>query len=106
MLATSLRRVGLRVLGDKCLISFFVEDLVELDMRYSSLTQLWENDTLLEKLNTVRLSCSQYLIEIPDISIRAPNLEKLILDGCSSLLMFRLDFFHSFQEVSYNASLF
>ena len=25
---------------------FFVEDLVELDMRYSSLTQLWENDTV------------------------------------------------------------
>ncbi|RVW41423.1 TMV resistance protein N [Vitis vinifera] len=67
--------------------SFFAEDLVELDMRYSSLTQLWENDTLLEKLNTIRLSCSQHLIQIPDISIRAPNLEKLILDGCSSLLM-------------------
>ena len=41
---------------------------------------------LLEKLNTIRLSCSQHLIEIPDISISAPNLEKLILDGCSSLL--------------------
>ncbi|WKA11215.1 hypothetical protein VitviT2T_028739 [Vitis vinifera] len=67
--------------------SFFVEDLVELDMRYSSLTQLWENDMLLEKLNTIRLSCSQHLIEIPDISICAPNLEKLILDGCSSLLI-------------------
>ncbi|WKA11198.1 hypothetical protein VitviT2T_028733 [Vitis vinifera] len=66
---------------------FFMEDLVELDMRYSNLTQLWENDTLLEKLNTIRLSCSQHLIEILDISIHAPNLEKLILDGCSSLLM-------------------
>uniref|UniRef100_F6GYR0 TMV resistance protein N n=1 Tax=Vitis vinifera TaxID=29760 RepID=F6GYR0_VITVI len=41
---------------------------------------------LLEKLNTIRLSCSQHLIEIPDISISAPNLEKLIFDGCSSLL--------------------
>ena len=41
---------------------------------------------LLEKLNTIRLSCSQYLIEIPDVSISAPNLEKLILDSCSSLL--------------------
>ncbi|KAL6315853.1 hypothetical protein AAG906_012189 [Vitis piasezkii] len=67
--------------------SFFVEDLVELDMCYSSLTQLWENDMLLEKLNTIKLSCSQHLIEIPDISICAPNLEKLILDGCSSLLI-------------------
>ncbi|XP_034674413.1 disease resistance protein RPV1-like [Vitis riparia] len=66
--------------------SFDAEDLVELDMRYSSLKQLWENDMLLEKLNTIRLSCSQHLIEIPDISISAPNLETLILDGCSSLL--------------------
>ncbi|WKA11181.1 hypothetical protein VitviT2T_028706 [Vitis vinifera] len=66
--------------------SFNAEDLVELDMCYSSLKQLWENDMLLEKLNTIRLSCSQHLIEIPDISISAPNLEKLIFDGCSSLL--------------------
>ncbi|KAL6315878.1 hypothetical protein AAG906_012214 [Vitis piasezkii] len=66
--------------------SFDAEDLVELDMCYSSLKQLWENDMLLEKLNTIRLSCSQHLIEIPDISISAPNLETLILDGCSSLL--------------------
>lgn len=41
---------------------------------------------LLEKLYTIRLSCSQYLIEVPDISISAPNLGKLILDGCSNLL--------------------
>ncbi|RVW41476.1 TMV resistance protein N [Vitis vinifera] len=67
-------------------LSFNAEDLVELDMCYSSLKQLWENDMLLEKLNTIRLSCSQHLIEIPDISISVPNLEKLILDGCSSLL--------------------
>ena len=37
---------------------------------------------LLEKLNTIRLSCCQHLIEIPDISVSAPNLEKLTLDGC------------------------
>ncbi|KAL6315641.1 hypothetical protein AAG906_003745 [Vitis piasezkii] len=61
--------------------SFDVEDLVELDMRYSYLKQLWENDMLLEKLNTIRLRCSQHLIEIPDISISALNLETLILDG-------------------------
>ncbi|KAJ9675788.1 hypothetical protein PVL29_024635 [Vitis rotundifolia] len=66
--------------------SFYAEDLVELDMCYSSSKQLWENDMLLEKLSTIRLSCSQHLIEIPDISICAPNLEKIILDGCSSLL--------------------
>ncbi|WKA11144.1 hypothetical protein VitviT2T_028671 [Vitis vinifera] len=62
--------------------SFYAEDLVELDMCYSSLKQLWESDMLLEKLNTIRLSCCQRLIEIPDISVSAPNLEKLTLDGC------------------------
>ena len=41
---------------------------------------------LLEKLNTVRVSFSQHLMELPDFSVSAPNLEKLILDGCSSLL--------------------
>ena len=41
---------------------------------------------LLEKLNTIKVSCSQHLIEIPDMTVTAPNLEKLILDGCSSLL--------------------
>eukprot|EP00261_Vitis_vinifera_P030658 XP_019071901.1 PREDICTED: TMV resistance protein N-like [Vitis vinifera] len=66
--------------------SFYAEDLVELDMCYSSLKQLWESDMLLEKLNTIRLSSCQRLIEIPDISVSAPNLEKLILDGCSSLV--------------------
>ncbi|XP_034708580.1 disease resistance protein RUN1-like [Vitis riparia] len=66
--------------------SFYAEDLVELDMCYSSLKQLWESDEPLEKLNTIRVSFSQHLMEIPDLSVRAPNLEKLILDGCSSLL--------------------
>ncbi|XP_034674393.1 disease resistance protein RUN1-like [Vitis riparia] len=41
---------------------------------------------LLEKLNTIRLSSCQRLIEIPDISVSAPNLEKLTLDGCSNLV--------------------
>ncbi|KAL6327534.1 hypothetical protein AAG906_021625 [Vitis piasezkii] len=67
-------------------LGFYAEDLVELDMCYSSLKRLWEGDLLLEKLNTIRVSCSQHLIEIPDITVSAPNLEKLILDGCSSLL--------------------
>ncbi|KAJ9675864.1 hypothetical protein PVL29_024697 [Vitis rotundifolia] len=66
--------------------SFYAEDLVELDMCYSNLKQLWESDMLLEKLNTIRISCSQHLIKIPDFLISALNLEKLILDGCSSLM--------------------
>ncbi|KAL6315879.1 hypothetical protein AAG906_012215 [Vitis piasezkii] len=66
--------------------SFYAVDLVELDMCYSNLKQLWESDLLLENLNTIRVSFSQHLMEIPDFSVSAPNLEKLILDGCSSLL--------------------
>ncbi|XP_034675157.1 disease resistance protein RPV1-like [Vitis riparia] len=66
--------------------SFYAEDLIELDMCYSSLKQLWESNKPLEKLNTITVSFSQHLMEIPDLSVRAPNLEKLILDGCSSLL--------------------
>ncbi|RVW60037.1 TMV resistance protein N [Vitis vinifera] len=67
-------------------LGFYAEDLVELDMCYSSLKRLWEGDLLLEKLNTIKVSFSQHLIEIPDMTVTAPNLEKLILDGCSSLL--------------------
>ncbi|RVX01227.1 TMV resistance protein N [Vitis vinifera] len=67
-------------------LSFYAKDLVELDMCYNSLKQLWESDEPLEKLNTISVSFSQHLMEIPDFSIRAPNLEKLILDGCSSFL--------------------
>ena len=32
---------------------------------------------LVEKLNTIKVSFSQHLIEIPDMTVTAPNLEKL-----------------------------
>ena len=41
---------------------------------------------LLEKLNTIRVSFSQHVMELPNFLVSAPNLEKLILDGCSCLL--------------------
>ena len=41
---------------------------------------------LLEKLNTIRVSFSQHVMELPNFLVSSPNLEKLILDGCSILL--------------------
>ncbi|XP_061996245.1 disease resistance protein RUN1-like isoform X1 [Rosa rugosa] len=64
--------------------NFYPKNLVDLDMRFSRLELLWEGTKLLKYLTFINLSHSQYLKEIPDLST-APNLEKLILDGCTSL---------------------
>ncbi|XP_062001457.1 disease resistance protein RUN1-like isoform X2 [Rosa rugosa] len=65
--------------------NFQPKNLVDLDMRYSLIEQLWEGTKPLEKLNFINLSHCQYLNRIPDFS-EAPNLERLNLEGCVSLL--------------------
>ncbi|XP_070673342.1 disease resistance protein RPV1-like [Malus domestica] len=62
---------------------FNPENLVDLDMQYSRIEHLWKGTKPLEKLKVINLKGSQ-LEETPDFT-KARNLEKLILDGCTSL---------------------
>ncbi|KAJ9145860.1 hypothetical protein P3X46_028190 [Hevea brasiliensis] len=66
-------------------LCFKPEKLVELDMPCSCIKQLWNGTITLERLKFVNLSHSEALIRTPDLT-GAPNLEKLILEGCTSLV--------------------
>ncbi|XP_034675392.1 disease resistance protein RPV1-like isoform X2 [Vitis riparia] len=65
--------------------NFHPEKLVELNMCFSRLEQLWGGNKPFEKLKSMELSHSQHLTKTPDFS-RAPNLGSLILKGCTSLV--------------------
>ncbi|PSS02788.1 TMV resistance protein like [Actinidia chinensis var. chinensis] len=64
---------------------FPIEKLVALDMRYSILKQVWKGAKVLESLKMLNVSHSPKLAKTPDFS-RVPNLEKLILKDCPSLI--------------------
>ncbi|KAL6316818.1 hypothetical protein AAG906_021118 [Vitis piasezkii] len=64
--------------------NFHGEKLIELNLQNSELRRLWEGSKPLEKLKVINLSHSQQLIQIPDFS-DTPNLESLILEGCTNL---------------------
>ncbi|XP_027082366.2 TMV resistance protein N-like [Coffea arabica] len=64
--------------------SFQPEKLVGLKLQYSRIVQLWKGIKLLDKLKYINLSYSQKLIRTPDFT-GIPNLERLILEDCSSL---------------------
>ncbi|KAL6316807.1 hypothetical protein AAG906_021107 [Vitis piasezkii] len=69
--------------------NFHGEKLIELNLQNSELRGLWEGSKyslfqLLEKLKVINLSRSQQLIQIPAFS-NTPNLESLILEGCTNL---------------------
>ncbi|XP_060207702.1 disease resistance protein RPV1-like isoform X1 [Lycium barbarum] len=61
-----------------------LESLVALDLRYSSLKQLWKGPKLLRCLKFLNLSHSYQLRRSPDFS-ELPNLEQLILEYCTNL---------------------
>ncbi|XP_050153961.1 TMV resistance protein N-like isoform X2 [Malus sylvestris] len=61
------------------------ENLVDIDMRYSRIERLWEGIQKLEKLKFINLSYCLYLEETPNFT-EMPNLEKLILRSCTSLV--------------------
>ncbi|KAM5574865.1 disease resistance protein RUN1-like [Rosa sericea] len=64
---------------------FDLQSLVILDLRYSKLTQVWDDPQyILEKLKILNLSHSHDLMKSPNFS-RLPNLEELILKDCKSL---------------------
>ncbi|XP_050286579.1 disease resistance protein RUN1-like isoform X3 [Quercus robur] len=64
--------------------NFNPNKLVELIMPRSRIKQLWEGNWSLEWLRIIDLSDSRELIKTLDFS-RVPNLEKLILKGCTKL---------------------
>ncbi|XP_054819838.1 TMV resistance protein N-like isoform X2 [Prosopis cineraria] len=62
-----------------------LDKLVHLKMQHSKLKQLWRGTQSLQRLMSIDLSHSKYLIKTPDFD-RIPNLEILILEGCSNLV--------------------
>ncbi|KAH9781748.1 ADP-ribosyl cyclase/cyclic ADP-ribose hydrolase [Citrus sinensis] len=56
----------------------------ELNMCYSLIEELWKGFKPLNKLKVMKLSHSQHLIKTPDFT-GVPNLEELILEGCTRL---------------------
>ncbi|KAJ6861090.1 hypothetical protein NC651_037233 [Populus alba x Populus x berolinensis] len=61
-----------------------VDELVELHMANNSIKQLWCGYKSAVKLKIINLSNSLYLSKTPDLT-GIPNLESLILEGCTSL---------------------
>ncbi|CAL5340878.1 unnamed protein product [Camellia sinensis] len=64
---------------------FPLENLTILDMSCSRLQIAWKGAKLLESLKILDLSHSHCLIKTPDFS-KAPNLERLILKNCATLV--------------------
>ncbi|XP_022717114.1 TMV resistance protein N-like [Durio zibethinus] len=66
--------------------SFQPDNLVALLVPYSRIQQLWKGKIeSLYKLKLVNLKGSQNLIKTPDLTM-APNLESLILEGCTRIV--------------------
>ncbi|KAI8571082.1 hypothetical protein RHMOL_Rhmol01G0089100 [Rhododendron molle] len=64
---------------------FSMEKLVALDLRYSSLKQVWNRNMILHKLKFLYLSHCHYLTRTPDFS-GLYSVEELWLNDCKSLV--------------------
>ncbi|XP_042480481.1 disease resistance protein RUN1-like [Macadamia integrifolia] len=65
--------------------SFNLDKLVDLDIQHSRIKLVWKEFKLLQNLKVLNLSHSSFLIKTPNF-IGLPNLEKLILESCKTLL--------------------
>ncbi|XP_042496515.1 disease resistance protein RUN1-like isoform X2 [Macadamia integrifolia] len=65
--------------------NFDMDYLVVLDIQNSKIIEVWKEIKLLNRLKILNLSHSRYLVRTPNFS-GLPNLEKLILKGCISLV--------------------
>ncbi|RDX68598.1 TMV resistance protein N, partial [Mucuna pruriens] len=61
-----------------------LDEVVDLKLPHSRIEQLWHGTKLLEKLKSINLSFSENLKQSPDF-VGVPNLESLVLEGCTSL---------------------
>ncbi|CAN4094672.1 unnamed protein product [Withania somnifera] len=66
-------------------VSFRGEQLVALKLKSSRIIKLWNTYKVLGRLKYINLSHSQKLIRTPDFS-GTPNLERLVLEECTSLV--------------------
>ncbi|XP_054795398.1 disease resistance protein RPV1-like [Prosopis cineraria] len=64
--------------------NLYQKKLVAIELKYSSLKQVWREPQLLERLKILNFSHSPFLTQTPDFS-KLPNLEKLILKNCPNL---------------------
>ncbi|CAL8130203.1 unnamed protein product [Prunus armeniaca] len=64
--------------------NFYLENLIALDLRNSSLQHVWKGTKFLPRLKILNLSHSHGLVTTPDLS-GFPNLERLILKDCINL---------------------
>ncbi|XP_042957206.1 disease resistance protein RUN1-like isoform X1 [Carya illinoinensis] len=63
-----------------------LDNLVVLDMQYSKIKQVWTlENNVLSKLKVLNLSFCEDLTKSPNF-LQVPNLEELILEGCTSLV--------------------
>ncbi|KAI5554976.1 hypothetical protein BDE02_19G050000 [Populus trichocarpa] len=84
-----LSKVLMWICWHECPLKYFPSDitldnLAVLDMQYSNLKELWKGEKILNKLKIINLSHSQNLVKTPNL--HSSSLEKLILEGCSSLV--------------------
>uniref|UniRef100_A0A6N2LUE2 TIR domain-containing protein n=1 Tax=Salix viminalis TaxID=40686 RepID=A0A6N2LUE2_SALVM len=61
-----------------------VYNLVVLEMQYSNIKELWKEKKVLNKLKILNLSYSKHLVKTPNL--HSTSLEKLLLEGCLSLV--------------------
>ncbi|KAJ9129833.1 hypothetical protein P3X46_035239 [Hevea brasiliensis] len=66
-------------------LNFSMENLVHLNVRNSKVEKLWNGVKCLPNLKSLDLTCSKHLKIVPDFSMMT-NLEKIIFDGCESLI--------------------
>lgn len=79
--------------------NFKAENLVEPKMTYSQLEKLWDGVQNLKKLRCIDLRHSIHLNQIPDLS-RAPNLEIINLEYCTSLRQVPLNFLQNLNRLT------
>ncbi|KAL6132233.1 hypothetical protein ACLB2K_070604 [Fragaria x ananassa] len=65
--------------------AFQPDDLTELSLVHSNIDHLWNGIKYLSKLKSINLSYSINLTRTPDFT-GTPNLEKLVLEGCTNLV--------------------
>ncbi|KAL6127279.1 hypothetical protein ACLB2K_075320 [Fragaria x ananassa] len=65
--------------------AFQPDDLTELSLVCSNIDHLWNGKKYLSKLKSIDLSYSVNLTRTPDFT-GTPNLEKLVLEGCTNLV--------------------
>ncbi|XP_019071921.1 disease resistance protein RPV1-like [Vitis vinifera] len=64
--------------------NFYGKHLIEINLKSSNIKQLWKGNKRFEELKGIDLSNSKQLVKMPKFS-SMPNLERLNLEGCTSL---------------------